>query len=299
MGVRGVLCVGGAVVDLKFTLRGPAVPETSNPANGGTAFGGVARNVAANLAALRVPARLLSAVGGDLAGGALRVDLRRAGVGVEHLHERPGRPTAQYAAVLDPDGRLVIAAAAMDVMDTITPAELDAAWPEAGWVFCDANLPADVLAHALATARDPGINLALDAVSTPKVTRLPARLDGAALINLNVDEARAYLAAHGRQDGDDPEALARAVHRSGVRAVLLTLGERGVLVAGEHGVRRVPARRAVPVDVTGAGDALVAATIAGLIAGRPLLDAVAAGVERAARTVESPSSVLRPEEASS
>ena len=55
----GVLCAGGAVVDRLLHLHAPAVPATSNPARAAASYGGVARNVAENLARLGVDVGLV------------------------------------------------------------------------------------------------------------------------------------------------------------------------------------------------------------------------------------------------
>ncbi|WP_246716354.1 winged helix-turn-helix transcriptional regulator [Martelella soudanensis] len=47
-----VVVIGGAVIDRKYLARAPLIAGTSNPVEGMRSFGGVARNVAENLAAL-------------------------------------------------------------------------------------------------------------------------------------------------------------------------------------------------------------------------------------------------------
>jgi pseudouridine kinase len=299
-----VLCVGGAVVDLKIRLDAPSVPGTSNPGTASTSFGGVARNVAENLAGLLSEAAvdLVSAVGADGPGSSLLQHLRGCGIGTEHVAVLPGETTAQYVAVLEPGGDLVIGTAVMAVLDRIDRAALDAAWPRASpsrpgpsWVFCDGNLSATVLAHALARGRTEETPVAVDAVSTAKVTRLPADLHGLALLSCNRDEARAWLSHHRRAApaGDDV-ALALALTGAGAAAVLLTRGAAGLVAAEGDTVAQIPAVPAAPIDVTGAGDALIAGTLAALIGGTDLVTAAKAGAERAARTVESRHSVLPP-----
>jgi pseudouridine kinase len=215
-----------------------------------------------------------------------------------------GACTAQYVAVLDPDGGLVIGVADMAVLDGIAPADVDAAWPAnpgsatsepaagSGWVVADCNLAPHTLARVLERARGSGVPVAVDAVSTPKVVRLPADLTGVGVLFCNHDEARALLAAHAHDDTGDDAQLALRLHATGAGAVVLTRGADGVVLADAHGVREVPAVPATVVDVTGAGDALVAGTVAGLAAGRCLLDAVALGTLVAARTVASERSVV-------
>jgi sugar/nucleoside kinase (ribokinase family) len=286
--VTGVVCAGGAVSDLKLHLRERSVPGTSNPATAGSGFGGVARNVAENLATL-LPGRvrLVSAVGDDDAGRALLTHASERGIDVAGVRVRPGRATARYVALLEPGGDLTIGAAAMDVLDEITLADLDAADPAGrAALFCDTNLTPAVLAHALSRG-GAGRLVAVDAVSTAKVRKLPADLRGLTLLCCNADEAAAFLGVPGA-----PAELATGLRRAGATNVVLTLGADGVLAASAAGVEHVPAVPARTLDVTGAGDALVAGALTALIGGAGLADAARAGAERAARTVESPLSVL-------
>jgi pseudouridine kinase len=279
-----VVCAGGAVADRKYHLVGPPEGGTSNPARGSSAHGGVARNVAENLARLGVPVRLVSRVGDDDAGRALKARLAAAGADVTHVATTPGFDTAEYVAVLDPDGDLVIGVAAMDVFTAISASDLDRALADdADWLVLDCNLHPSVLAHGVAT----GPRVAVDAVSTAKVARLPGDLTGVDVLFCNGDEARAYLP---HPVADDADAAAHLV-AAGAAAAVLTCGADGLVVADATGARVHPAVPAEVVDVTGAGDALVAGTVAALIAGRDLDAAAMAGARLAALTVASPESV--------
>ena len=79
--------------------------------------------------------------------------------------------------------------------------------------------------------------------------------------------------------------------RAGAAEVVLTLGADGALAANREGVVRVAATPATPVDVTGAGDSLIAAVLHALMGGKPLAAAVALGCRAAALTVASPHTV--------
>jgi len=305
----GVTCAGGAVLDRHLHLLAPAVAATSNPARAASSPGGVARNVAENLALLGVPVRLCSRVGDDDAGRELLARSAGRGVDVSAVAAAAGEATAQYVAVLDPAGELVIGVAAMDVLDGIGGADLAAAWPpRPDWLFLDCNLRSELLAAALRRAHADGTPVAVDAVSTPKVVRLAevpgGRLDGVRVLFCNLDEARALLAALPPPVAQVPSAapfpsvpsaqpadLAVALVGAGATCVVLTLGAAGAMVADPDGARPLPARRATVVDVTGAGDALVAGTLSGLVAGSGLDDAVRIGIAAAALTVAGASSV--------
>lgn len=304
------------MVDRKLHLLASAVLGTSNPARGGSSYGGVARNVAENLARLGARCALVSCVGDDDAGRAVLAHTRSAGVDVQGVRVVAGATTAQYVAVLDPGGELVLGVADMAVLDLVTVRDLDAGLlPErsgedsAGvsrglpahdppWIFADTNLAEPVLAHAVRRGAGGGLRLAVDAVSTRKVTRLPADLTGVEVLFCNEAEAHAWLAANGRPASpgggtatEQADQMAGALHAAGARLAVLSRGPDGALVADALGVRAVPALPTQVVDVTGAGDALVAGTLAGLVGGLAVDDAVRAGMRAAAATVQSDHSV--------
>ncbi len=99
------------------------------------------------------------------------------------------------------------------------------------------------------------------------------------------------------QLGPDPLTLAAAMLGAGVSALVVTLGPRGAVYVTDReavlprGGRRGPVRTALlapgpvdaPLDPTGCGDVLGAATFARLLAGEPLESALAAGQRAAAR----------------
>ena len=136
-------------------------------------------------------------------------------------------------------------------------------------------------------SRRKALTLAIDAVSTPKVMRLAADLSGIGLLFLNLDEARALL----DQSDASPEAAAAALLERGAERIVLTLGDKGLVAADGAGIRRIGSLSAQIVDATGAGDALIAATLVGLMGGHDLHEAARLGTAAAALTVESGASV--------
>jgi pseudouridine kinase len=176
----------------------------------------------------------------------------------------------------------------MAVHDALAEDDVDAAWPDAGWVVLDCNPRGEVLEHTLARARrDDGVRLVVVAVSAPKIIRLPADLTGVDMLFCTRDEACAWLARHG--SAPDPEAtdaeVAEAVRAAGARAVVLTLGADGALGLDGDGPVEVPSAPVAVVDVTGGGDALVAGTVDALLEGAGLADALRRGVRLAGLTI--------------
>ncbi len=285
-----VACIGGATVDRVYRATSEVRLGTSNPVVQSRGFGGVARNVAESLARFGVPASLVTAVGADANGRALVAHLAAAGVDVGGVIERPGAATAEYVAVTGPTGDLVLGLADMAVFDTLDADAIGGAsgsLADAALVFADCNLQAGTLADLVRERRAGGLPLlAVDGVSTPKVARLPDDLDGVDLLFLNEDEA---VAASGHSGAED--AIAALLGR-GAAALVLTRGPAGAVLADRTGIAALPAvAPAAVVDVTGAGDALIAGTLRGIAAGRDLRVALREGLAAAALALERPGGV--------
>jgi pseudouridine kinase len=236
-----------------------------------------------------VKSSLVSIVGDDENGRAIRAHLRSLDIDTQFVAVSPHHATAEYAAVLEPNGSLAFGLADMAIFDAFTPSMLHEAWPSesATWIFVDCNLHSETLHQLVDRARQHSAMLAVDAVSSPKVMRLPHDLNGIGLLFLNLDEARAFLA----NPSAPPDELAAALLDSGAARVVLTLGEGGLIAMDQSGLTRVRAITVQVVDATGAGDALIAATLVAILHGRSLTEAVRMGVVAAAVTLESPASV--------
>ncbi len=79
-----------------------------------------------------------------------------------------------------------------------------------------------------------------------------------------------------------------ALRKRGPGTVLLTRGERGVLVVDAGGTKQVPSVRVDAVDPTGAGDAFIGAIAVFLVEGLEAVEAVRRAAAVAALTVTRP-----------
>jgi pseudouridine kinase len=276
-----IACIGGAHIDHRAMLRGPLVLGTSNPGTFYTDFGGVARNIAQNLAHLGCRVLLCSRVGDDDAGRhvlAQPIDTSLVTVSAT-------RPTASYTAILETNGELVIGLA--DVYDEATPTVLAPALPrlrEAGLWFIDANFPGGTIDWLLASAGS--IPVAIDAISVAKSRRLLPLLPRIPYFFCNLAQAGALAGGAFA----DPVNAAQSLRRLGAVAGIVSAGPKGIAVYDVAGVTAIPAIPATPRDVTGAGDGLVSGAIYGLSQKLDLRTAARLGLAAAAITIESASS---------
>jgi len=285
-----IVCIGGAVLDRKYRGKAALVMGTSNPADGFRSFGGVARNVAENLARLGNAVRFASVIGDDESGRALAAHLAAAGADTRFVQEAAGRATAEYVAILGPDNDLAIGIADMQTLELINPQTIAPALDDTGpgdWVFFDCNLSRETINWLADQQKRRGFRLAADTVSTPKAVRLAQALEAIDVLFTNVDEAGAALG----RTVPDARAAAHALTAAGAKAVVVTRGAQGAVVAEGATVTDVAASPANVVDITGAGDALIAGALHGLMQGAVLSEAVATGSLLAALTIESGDSV--------
>src|SRR5687768_15707057 len=285
-----VVIVGDAMLDVY--LRGDVdriSPEAPVPVarvrERRDALGGAA-NVAQNVAALGGVPRLVAAVGPDAAGARLHAMLRDIGAGTDRLVE-VDRPTTTKTRVLARVQQVVR-------VDEEEDSDLD-------------PVDADRVARAAENALDDADALVLEdynkgALTSPVITRaierarsrrLPVVVDpkyrnffayrGATIFKPNRRELEAALGA--AMDLEHPETLPAAVSRLEVEHLLLTLGERGMMLIPAQGeVTRVPTTAREVYDVVGAGDTVTAYLAATMAAGASAREAAvianyAAGVE--------------------
>lgn len=282
-----VVCIGAANVDRKLRSLAPLAMGTSNPAEAHESFGGVARNIAENLARLGAPVALMTAVGLDAAGAALLAHAGAAGIDTGATLQLADACSGTYTAVLDGSGDMLVALAAMGLYEQLTPdwlAAHSALRANAALVVADLNLPHDSIAALTAAARGSHVKLVLVAVSAPKMARLPASLAGVRLVILNEGELAARVQRDLASDCDFAAAC-RALQDQGAKDVVVTLGARGVFYTAPGGIDHLPAPPAEPVDVTGAGDAFAAAVCFTLHAGGDLALACQRGLELSRLTV--------------
>jgi D-beta-D-heptose 7-phosphate kinase/D-beta-D-heptose 1-phosphate adenosyltransferase len=249
------------------------------------ALGGAA-NVAANVAALGAIPQLVAAVGRDSAGARLHAMLAEIGAGTDRLVE-VARPTTTKTRILarvqqvvrvdeEEDAELPAAEA-----ECVGRAALEALDDADALVLEDYNkgvLVPSVIEALVRRAGERNVPIVVD----PKYRNFFA-YRGATVFKPNRRELEAALGA--AMDLEHPETLPATVARLEVENLLLTLGERGMMLIPARGeVVRVPTTAREVYDVVGAGDTVTAYLAAMLAAGAAAREAAvvanfAAGVE--------------------
>jgi pseudouridine kinase len=270
--------------------------NNSNPGAIRFSFGGVARNIAENLARLEVPTILLTALGDDSPGKLILEHNVEAGIDMSHALTLPGARSSSYIAVLDSQGDLAVAVSDYSLAAQLTPEflrEREDLFAAAAMVVLDCNISGAALETVFDLAATHNLRVCADPTSVPLAGKLCNYLDKLFMIAPNADETTALCGL--QAPATDTETAIKAAHflvSLGTQIAIVTLGENGLAYADRSGGGHIPAIRSQVIDATGAGDALTAGVIFGLLNGIPIDEAMRLGVSAAALTIASTESVL-------
>ncbi len=289
-----VVVIGAAGFDIKGRVTGDCVFEGSSNAGVLTmGVGGVARNIAENLARLDIPTTLITAVADDMLGDMVVRRTREAGVDTARVISVPGGRTGAYLGLLAPEGDLLMGIDDMGVVRHIMPRIVRGArhiLRRAGIVVMDANLPVQTIRAVRRICGVAGVPVCIEPVSLPLIDRILPSVPGSALFTPNVAEAEAILSC-AITTLEEAQAAALAFREWEIDIVVLTLGGGGAVYATSAGSGHVPAIQTEIADESGAGAAMTAGIICGLMHRFPIDEAVALGASAASLTLLSPETV--------
>lgn len=286
---KRVVLVGGANTDVIGLAGGKLVPRDSNPGHVRLSSGGVARNIAENLARLGAATHLITAFGADHNARELAEECRSAGIDVQASVVAGELPGSVYLAIHDEGGDMAVAINDMRALERLTVEELSTSerrtlLDSADLVIADANVPAEALDWLVRSVCSPVL---VDPVSVAKAPRVAPLLPFLAAVTPNASEAGVLLGREVR-NRDQAQTAARDLVAAGVGVAFVTCGSFGVAFADAETSGLVSAPVVDHVSsATGAGDAFAAGAAWGMLAGVGVREAAAFGSALAAFALQS------------
>lgn len=272
-----ICVIGGANVDITATTLDAFIPNDSNPGTIRLSSGGVARNIAHNLALLGDEVTFLTIFGGDTFGWFTADGCRKAGFDISLCDTAPVGTRSVFLCINNVDGEMIGGVSDMNTVTGVTPEWLEQKLQKVDDVdvyVADTNLPVDTLAYLIDHVDKP---LYVDAVSKAKAPKIIAALKHSKrkkihTVKCNLMEAETLL------------------NQKGIGRFFVSLGADGLDVIVGKKKSHFPALPCVNVNATGAGDSLMAGIIhAGPEA--PIEEAATIGLKCAKLTCECPDTV--------
>ena len=280
-----VAVIGGVNIAIGGKYLRPLVPADSNPGIVSTSLGGVGRNIAHNLTLLGSRVVFLTAFGDDDYARRIEASCGMLGIDISHALSLPGERTSTYLYISDPEGDMHLAVSDMAICNRISPEYIknhQDVLDGATAVVMDANLPRETIEYIAGNCRAP---IFADPVSTAKAERLKKVLGKLYALKPNRMEAE-ILSGISIRDEDSLKACAAKLLETGLKNVFISLGEEGVLAADHSRMLRIPSHHTVVKNATGAGDAFMAAMVAGYVRGMDLKEIAELGVQAAAIAIQ-------------
>ncbi len=283
-----VLVIGASNLDIKGHTRTYHVAKTSNPGTVKNSAGGVARNIAENLARMGKDVKLLSAVGDDNFGRQIKEITGSAGVDLSHMLISKEQNTGIFLAIMNNYGDLESAVADLDIINLLTPEYLDSCselFENASFVVVDADIPSDTLLYCIGKCEKYNVPLCVEPISVARAKQIVPYLNKISMVTPNREEAE-VLAGFPLRTADDVRNAGSYLVERGIRWAIITLGPEGVLYATKDEIEFIPSISTVVTDTVGAGDALTSGTVCGLIDGLSIRDSVKRGIACATLTLK-------------
>jgi ribokinase len=250
-----IAVVGSANVDLTtFNDVFPRPGETIFGKKFDLGFGGKGANQAVAARLCGADVGMVAKVGSDLFGTAKNFESQ--GIDASYVGIAEGVSSGVAPIFVDPSGqnRIIVVKGAND---TLSPEDVDAAGPllgRADTIVTQFEIPLRTVNHTVRFARTNGIRCIVNPAPAQSVDLKEVGAADYFIPNESEAEVITGMPVHSI---DDAKKCAEYLLGQGMRRIVITLGERGSLLAGSEGMELVPAFEVQAVDTTGAGDAFI------------------------------------------
>ena len=275
MSEKYAVVIGAINVDIWGRSFGGLIERDSNPGEIKFSFGGVGRNIAHNMCLLGMKVEMLTAIADDLWAQQIEQHCRDVGIGLERAIRVRGGRTSSYVYITGPEGEMELAVCDADIARYITPEVIRDNMDilsGAELVVFDGNLTEETIAYLTENCRVP---LFADPVSVTKARKLRPFLHRIHTIKPNALEAAELTGI------SDPAGAAEELVLMGVKRAFVSDGAAGIYAAHGLDSYHIPCCGGELVNVTGGGDAVMAALCRSFSDGRDILSsaryALAAG----------------------
>lgn len=236
-------------------------------------FGGKGSNQAVACARLGAKVSFVAKIGHDSFGDMAVRLYREEAINLESVMRIPDAPTGVGFIIVDEEGNncITIDPGANNLLTAFEVSQCLSSLPTEAVVLTQLEIPVEAAGAAMARGRETG---ALTILNPAPVRTLPQSvLQLVDILTPNQTEAK-VLTGRSPDDAVNPETVARELIGSGVREVVMTLGEMGAMIVTATSSLQIPAIKVRVEDTTGAGDSFNAGLALALARGERLEDAV-------------------------
>jgi ribokinase len=268
-----IVVVGSSNMDL--VAKAPRIPVTGETLTGTDFFmvpGGKGANQAVAAAKLGAEVILVAKLGKDVFASESLENFKSVNINTQHIEQLDGVPSGTAVIAIDDNGQNMIIVVP-GANGKLTPADVDKAQSDiasAAVVVAQLEVPIETVEQAAKIANQNNVPFILDpAPARPLSDELLSRVD---ILTPNETEAETLTGIKVTDPASAADA-ADALLAKGVKTVIITLGEKGLLLATQDSKEMIAGYQVKAVDSTAAGDAFTGSLAYGLARGNAIKDA--------------------------
>jgi ribokinase len=272
MGSKSIVVIGSSNIDLVTkSHKIPVVGETLTGSDFFMTPGGKGANQAVAAAKLGANVIFVARLGKDVFAEKSLENFQSVKINTKHIAQLDGVPSGVALIAIDDNGKNIIIVVP-GANGKLFPADVDKASADiakAGVVICQLEIPLETVEKAAEVAAKNKVPFILDpAPARPLSDKLLSMVD---VLKPNETEAQTITGIK-VVDIDSASKAADWLLAKGVKNVIITLGDKGALIANSKGKETIERIKVKAVDSTAAGDAFTGALAYGLANGSSLKD---------------------------
>lgn len=272
---RDILIVGSLNMDMTIRMkRMPQKGETVMGKNLSYIPGGKGANQACASGKLGGRATMLGCVGKDSFGKRQLDNLQKNNIEISYIKETETYPTGTAVIYVEDEGdnSIVVVAGANEGCDKEYLMKYDFLFQAYDFFVFQMEIPYEAVYYGISRAKELEKTTILNPAPAPE--EIPAKiLEKIDYLTPNETEL-IKLSGLASISEENIRKGARILLSRGVKNVLVTLGDKGVLLVNQNAERIFPARKVQAIDSTAAGDCFNGAFVTALAEGRKLEDAI-------------------------
>ena len=292
----GIAVVGPVFVDIKGYPDDTFIPAGRNKGRVEYVHGGVARNIAEDIANCELRPTLVSLVDDSGAGMDVMKKLRNHKVNTDYIRTVPGG-MGTWLAVFDNTGDVVASISQrpdLEPLLDILEQQGDEIIANCDSVILDMDIDKEIIKRVLKLSRKYGKRVYAETANMSIAMERRDFLQEVECFICNIQEAGILFFDDYSQKAPEEmvEILSERIAAAKIPSMIVTMGGSGAVYANDRGERGFcPARKVEVKDTTGAGDSFCAGVVIGLTYGKDLKEACDIGAMLAASVIVTTESV--------
>lgn len=292
----GIAVVGPVFVDIKGYPDDTFIPAGRNKGRVEYIHGGVARNIAEDIANCELRPTLVSLVDETGAGMDVMRKLRNHKVNTDYIRTVPGG-MGTWLAVFDNTGDVVASISQrpdLEPLLDILEQQGDEIIANCDSVILDMDIDKDIIKRVLKLSRKHGKKVYAETANMSIAMERRDFLQEVECFICNIQEAGIlFFDDYSPKTPEEMvEILSERIAAAKIPSMIVTMGGSGAVYANDRGEKGFcPARKVEVKDTTGAGDSFCAGVVIGLTYGKGLKEACDIGAMLAASVIVTTESV--------